>query len=311
MAGAGNRPFCAGASRQKGWNMSKKVIDVSGYQGLVDWVKVKAAGIQGAILKIIRKDLNPDKQFENNWSGCEKAGMPVVGVYNYSYATTVEKARSDAQKVVDTLAGRRAKVWMDVEDACLKGIGQKLIDIILAYQAVIRAAGLDFGVYTGLSFYNSFIKPYAGQIDCHFWIARYPSTSRKNVDDTPPVANQPLVFHVLEGWQWASTGRVSGISGNVDFNEWYGAIPEPESNRYNSHSIPERLLTLISPNMRGDDVKWVQVHLVRLGFLPDKTEIDGIYGPKTEAAVRAAQEHYGIAIDGIVGANTIYVIRWN
>lgn len=290
--------------------MSKKVIDVSSYQGLVDWVKVKAAGIQGAILKIIRKDLNPDNQFESNWAGCEEAGMPIVGVYNYSYATTVEKARRDAQKVVDTLAGRRAKVWMDVEDACLKGLGQKLIDIILAYQAVIRAAGLDFGVYTGLSFYNSYIKPYANQIDCNFWIARYPSTSRKDVDDMPPVDKQPLVSHILEGWQWASTGRVDGISGNVDFNEWYGAIPEPQVSG-NPYPIPERLLKLTHPNMRGDDVKWAQNHLVRLGFLPDDSEIDGIYGPKTEKAVRAAQKHYGIAVDGIVGANTIYVIRWN
>lgn len=291
--------------------MSKKVIDVSSYQGLIDWVKVKAAGIQGAILKIIRKDLNPDKQFENNWSACEKAGMPVVGVYNYSYATTVEKARSDAQKVIDTLAGRTAKVWLDVEDACLKGLGQKLIDIILAYQAVIQAAGLEFGVYTGLSFYNDYIKPYASQIDCNFWIARYPSTSRKDVADTPPDDKQPLVSHILEGWQWASTGRVDGIGGNVDFNEWYGAIPEPESNGYNPHSIPERLLKLTHPNMGGDDVAWAQWHLHRLGFLPDESEIDGIYGPKTEAAVKAAQKHYGIAVDGIVGANTIYVIRWN
>lgn len=291
--------------------MSKKVIDVSSYQGLVDWVKVKAAGIQGAILKIIRKDLNPDNQFENNWEGCEKAGIPVVGVYNYSYATTVEKARSDALKVVDTLAGRTAKVWLDVEDACMKGLGQKLIDIILAYQAVIRAAGLEFGVYTGLSFYNDYIKPYASQIDCNFWIARYPSTSKKGVTDVPPDDKQPLVSHVLEGWQWASTGQVSGISGNVDFNEWYGAIPEPESNGYNPHSIPERLLKLTHPNMRGEDVAWAQWHLHRLGFLPDESEIDEIYGPKTEAAVKAAQKHYGIAVDGIVGANTIYVIRWN
>ena len=291
--------------------MSKKVIDVSSYQGLVDWVKVKAAGIQGAILKIIRKDLNPDNQFENNWAGCEKAGMPVVGVYNYSYATTVEKARSDARKVVDTLAGRKAKVWLDVEDACMKGMSQKLIDIILAYQAVIRAAGLDFGVYTYLAFYNSYIKSYAGrQLDCHFWIARYPSTNLKDVDDAPPADKQPLVSHILEGWQWASTGRVDGIVGNVDFNEWYGEILEPQASG-NPYPIPERLLELISPNMRGDDVKWAQSHLVRLGFLPDETEIDGIYGPKTEAAVKAAQKHYGIAVDGIVGANTIYVIRWN
>ena len=291
--------------------MSKKVIDVSSYQGLVDWVKVKAAGIQGAILKIIRKDMSPDKQFENNWAGCEKAGMPIAGVYNYSYANTVDKARSDARKVVDTLAGRRAKVWLDVEDNCMKYLGQKLIDIILAYQAVIQAAGLDFGVYTGLSFYNSFIKPYAGQVDCHFWISRYPSTSRKKVGDTPPADKQPLVSHILEGWQWASTGRVDGIGGNVDFNEWYGSIPEPESNGYNPHSIPERLLKLTHPNMRGDDVAWAQWHLHRLGFLPDESEIDEIYGPKTEAAVKAAQKHYGIAVDGIVGANTIYVIRWN
>ena len=291
--------------------MSKRVIDVSSYQGKVDWVKVKATGIQGAILKIIRKDLNPDKQFENNWAGCESAGMPIVGVYNYSYATTVSKAKSDAQKVIDTLAGRTAKVWMDVEDSTLKDLGQTLIDIILAYQAVIQAAGLEFGVYTGLSFYNDYIKPYASQIDCNFWIARYPSTSRKNVGDTPQADKQPLVSHVLEGWQWASTGRVDGISGNVDFNEWYGAIPEPEANGYNPHTIPERLLKLTHPNMRGDDVAWVQWHLHRLGFLPDESEIDGIYGPKTEDAVKAAQEHYGIIVDGIVGANTIYVIRWN
>ena len=294
--------------------MSKKVIDVSSYQGLVDWVKVKAAGIQGAILKIIRKDLNPDKQFENNWAGCEKAEMPVVAVYNYSYATSVEKGRSDAQEVVDILAGRKAKVMLDVEDACLKGLGQKLIDIILAYQAVIHAAGLEFGVYTGLSFYNDYIKPYASQIDCNFWIARYPSSSRKDVDDAPPVNKQPLISHVLEGWQWASTGRVSGISGNVDFNEWYGAIPEPESAGGNPYPVPERLLMLPDdgePYMRGEDVAWAQWHLHRLGFLPDESEIDEIYGPKTEAAVRAAQKHYGIAVDGIVGANTIYVIRWN
>ena len=290
--------------------MSKRVIDVSSYQGKVDWVKVKATGIQGAILKIIRKDLNPDKQFENNWAGCESAGMPIVGVYNYSYATTVSKAKSDAQKVIDTLAGRTAKVWMDVEDSTLKDLGQTLIDIILAYQAVIQAAGLEFGVYTGLSFYNDYIKPYASQIDCNFWIARYPSTSRKNVGDTPQADKQPLLSHILEGWQWASTGRVDGISGNVDFNEWYGAIPEPQVSG-NPYPIPERLLKLTHPNMRGEDVAWAQWHLHRLGFLPDESEIDEIYGPKTEAAVKAAQKHYGIAVDGIVGANTIYVIRWN
>lgn len=55
--------------------MSKIVIDVSAYNGAINWGKVKAAGVEGAILKVIRRDLNPDKRFEANWEGCEKAGM--------------------------------------------------------------------------------------------------------------------------------------------------------------------------------------------------------------------------------------------
>ena len=90
--------------------MSKIVIDVSAYNGVVDWKKVKAAGVDAAILKVIRKDLLPDKRFEANWEGCEKAGMALAGVYNYSYATSVAKAIQDAQKVLDILNGRKVKI---------------------------------------------------------------------------------------------------------------------------------------------------------------------------------------------------------
>lgn len=288
--------------------MSKKVIDVSSYQGVVDWKKVKASGVDGAILKIIRKDLNPDNQFEANWKGCEAAGVPVPGVYNYSYAASMAKAVSDAKKVISVLDGRKAKVWMDVEDACLKGKGKELIDIILAYQDVIKTAGLDFGVYTGLYFYNTYIKPYAGCLNCNFWTAAY---------RTPTAENQPVLNHTLEGWQYSSKGNVPGITGNVDMNLWYGdimtATSAPSENPY---PVPIRLLYLKKDRMTGDDVKWLQYHLVRLGFLPElnskgKSNIDGVFGPDTEAAVLAAQEHYGIVVDGIVGTVTIYVLRYN
>ena len=109
-----------------------KGIDVSSYQGAIDWSKVKWAGVQFAILKIIRKDLNPDKTFEQNWKGCTEAGMPIQGVYNYSYATTTGKAKTDAQRVIEILAGRKTFVWLDVEDRCQQGLGQTLIDIILS-----------------------------------------------------------------------------------------------------------------------------------------------------------------------------------
>lgn len=297
--------------------MSKKVIDVSSYQGLVDWKKVREAGVEGAILKVIRKDLNPDKQFEANWKGCEDAGVPVPGVYNYSYADSLAKAKSDAQRVISVLDGRKAKVWMDVEDACLKGKGKALIDIILAYQDVIKTAGLDFGVYTGLSFYNSYIRAFAGELDCNLWTARYPSTKAMRVTSNPDTKYQPEIKHTLEGWQFSSNVIVPGISGRVDMNLWYGdimtAITAPSGNPY---PVPERLLYLKKDRMTGDDIKWLQYHLIRLGFLPElngkgKSNIDGFFGPVTESAVMAAQKHYGIVVDGIVGTVTAYVLRYN
>lgn len=287
--------------------MSKKVIDVSSYQGKIDWKKAKASGVDGAILKIIRKDLKPDNQFENNWKGCTNAGVPIVGVYNYSYATTVSKAKKDAQTVVQTLAGRKAKVWLDVEDSCQKGLGFTLIRIIQAYQEVIWEAGLEFGVYTGLAFYNSYINPYTG-LTCKFWIARYRE---------PVTTNQPVIKHTLEGWQYSSKGSIPGIAGNVDMNLWYGEIMStPEVPQENPYSAPDKILKLKPIRMRGEGVGWVQHHLVRLGFLPaknsnGKSSIDKTFGPVTEAAVMAAQAHYGIVVDGIVGAVTVYVLRYN
>ena len=57
------------------------------------------------------------------------------------------------------------------EDKCQKDLGITLIDIINVYQEVIEYAGYEFGVYTGLAFYNYYIKPYANNVNCQFWIA--------------------------------------------------------------------------------------------------------------------------------------------
>lgn len=294
--------------------MNKKVIDVSSYQGDIDWKRVKESGIQGAILKAIRKDLNPDKHFENNWKGCEKVALPIIGVYNYSYAVTLDKAKLDARKVITILSGRKVKVWLDIEDACLKGKGVFLLEIIKAYQNEIELAGLDFGVYTGLSFYNSNLKPYINQPFCNFWIARYPYGTRMDVSKNPPSKKKPVISQ-LEGWQYSSKGQVSGIQGNVDMNLWYD-IFQKETLEFseNIYPIPVRILRLKRPLVYGNDVKWIQYHLIRLGFLPaqrkcGKSNIDGIFGNDTDRAIRAVQKHFGIAVDGIAGPVTVDVLQ--
>lgn len=298
--------------------MSKKIIDVSSYQGNIDWEQVKASGVQGAILKVIRKDLTPDRQFERNWAGCEKINFPIKGVYNYSYALSVAKAITDAQKVIEILSGRKVKVWLDVEDASQKGLGITLLKIIMAYQKEIEAAGMEFGVYTGLSFYNTNLKAYANQLLCDFWIARYPFNKTMDIAENPPSNKKPMLKQTLEGWQYSSKGRVPGICGNVDMNLWYGdALKENVINyQRNPYPIPEKLLSLKSPQLYGNDVKWIQYHLVRLGFLPaqnnkGKNNIDGFFGRNTDKALRTAQAHFGIQADGIVGPVTIYVLQYN
>lgn len=199
----------------------RKGIDVSSYQGVIDWNKVKSDGVEFAILKVIRKDLNPDKQFENNWTGCEAVGMPIHGVYNYSYATTVSKAKSDAKKVLAILNGRKVKVCLDVEDVCQKGLGKLLIDIINAYAEVIQGAGLEFLVYTGDSFYKSYIKPYDTE-KREWWIAKYGKNTGQ-MDE----AYKPNVPGMI-GWQFTSKATVNGISGDVDMNVWFEEIEELE-----------------------------------------------------------------------------------
>ena len=80
----------------------RKLIDVSSYNGRVDWEKAKVYGCEGAILKIIRKDLNRDKKFNENYTACNENEID-WGVYNYSYATTAKKAKSDMEIVCDIL----------------------------------------------------------------------------------------------------------------------------------------------------------------------------------------------------------------
>lgn len=219
---------------------SQKCIDVSSYQGNIKWEQVKAAGVNKTILKVIRKDLKPDKKFEEYYSGCKSANIEVIGVYNYSYATTSAKAKTDAQKVLSILNGRKVKVWLDVEDKCQQGIGSLLKDIINTYQNVIESAGYEFGVYTGMSFYQSYIKPYENQIKCKdWWIARYYNGYNKmNVSVNPNESYNPksTIGRDIYGWQYTSSGQVSGINGNVDMNIIYKLSNNSNDNNSNSNS---------------------------------------------------------------------------
>lgn len=201
-----------------------KCVDVSGYNGNIDWNKVKAAGVSHAVLKIIRKDFEADKQFENNWKGCQLTGVHICGVYNYVYTTDTESAVAAAKRVLEVLAGRKVTVWMDIEDSVMQNLGTNLIDIIKAYKHIIEEAGYEFGIYTGLAWYGSYIAPYADEeiLNCKYWIARYwLGYEQMQLCDEPNQDKRPDVVRNLAGWQYTSSGNVDGIDGAVDLSEFY------------------------------------------------------------------------------------------
>lgn len=205
-----------------------KGIDVSAAQKNLNYTAVKKANVDFAILKIIRKDLNKDEMFEKHYSEFTKLGIPIFGVYNYSYATTVEKAKSDAAMVVKHLEGRQLLVCLDVEDKIQKNLGRTLIDIINSYQSVIESAGLPFLLYTGMSFYKSYIEPYESELKCKdIWMARYyKSYTPMTFDEEPSQSYKPK--QNLVGWQYTSSGQIANNNGNLDFDIIYRDIKSPD-----------------------------------------------------------------------------------
>lgn len=207
----------------------RKLVDVSSYNGAVDWKKAKSYGCQGAILKIIRKDLNRDKKFNENFAACNKNKIG-WGVYNYSYATTATKAKSDMELVCDILDKIDKThfvygVWFDLEDKAQAALSKtKIAEIINAAQQIVESRGYTFGVYTGKSYYEEHID--RKQVKCqNWWIARYyQGDKRMQITTNPDEEKKPAAANVA--WQYTSSGRFpkvisTGNSGNFDLNVLY------------------------------------------------------------------------------------------
>lgn len=192
-------------------------IDISKYQGNVDFNKVKQSGIDFVILRSTTEHGNPDPKFEQYWNGAKSVGLNVTGVYKYSYAKNVAEAQIEAEKVIKLLNGRRCEIWLDMEDKSQIPLGkEKIAAIITAFLTTCVNKGYDVGIYCNLVWYNNYIKEDIKKI-CRFWIAHPP---KKENDDGLLHANlKPNVGEVM--WQYSSKGKVNGINGNVDMDIRY------------------------------------------------------------------------------------------
>lgn len=192
--------------------MSMKGIDVSKHQGTVNWSHVKADGVEFAIARA-GIGCKEDIQFRNNYAGCKSNGIP-IGVYWYSYATSEAEARQEAAACLQVLKGKTFEfpVYYDVEEKKQFALGKsKCSAIAKAFLETVEKAGYWVGLYSSKAYLESY---FTDEIKTKYavWVAHY------GVGKT--------TYHGQYGiWQKSSTGKVSGIRGNVDMNECYTDYP--------------------------------------------------------------------------------------
>lgn len=194
-----------------------RYIDVSRYQGTIDWAQVAAAGYKGAMLKTVstnrkfskRSDgLYIDPTFETNYRNAKAAGLD-VGVYYYTYATNKDMVNAELSLLRQAVCGKELTlpVAVDVEDNKLVSLDKQDLTDLTAY-ALHEIEQLGF--YAQLYTYTSFAKAhlFVGGAALHpydVWLADY-------------TGKTPKVSFKYTAHQHTSKGSVPGISGNVDLN---------------------------------------------------------------------------------------------
>ncbi len=190
-------------------------IDVSKWNGTINWNKVKAAGINYVFVRCggrysQKRELFEDPTYGQNVSGALAAGLK-VGIYFYSTATTVEEAVEEASLAV-VMAKKyniTLPIFIDMEDSVMPK--SQLTSIAQAFCQTVQSAGYTPGVYSSISWWKSYLS-YSTLSSYKIWIARY---------NTVLSGGNYTWTGRCDYWQYSSTGSVDGVSGNVDLNIAY------------------------------------------------------------------------------------------
>ncbi len=198
-------------------------VDVSAWQENVDWAKVKAHGIDFAIIRIAGRgygaagNMYKDGQYAKHIKGAKEAGL-MVGVYYFSQAITEKEAIEEANETLKYLAGEELDmpVFMDYEFAGADD-GGRLVNAKLskaqmtknavAFCETIKAAGYDAGFYANLLFLRNTVDGKSLGDKYSIWAAQYYDHCEYE--------------HPYSIWQYSSSGKINGISGRADCNFWY------------------------------------------------------------------------------------------
>ncbi len=297
-----------------------KGIDVSTWQGTIDWNRVKPQ-IDFAIIRLgytsNKGNHTLDKQFERNYAECKRLGIP-VGVYVYNYATTEEKARDGANWTIGHLKNKSLDlpVFLDMEDTTLQGLGKvRNTNICIAFNTIIEQNGFWAGVYANLNWFTNFLNKDEIKKKYVTWIAHYGVNLNKYRGQ----------YDML---QYASNGTIAGINGNVDMNIMYRDLiadirnsaskPAPQEPKKSNDEIANEVINGLWGN--GEDRKR---RLTQAGYNYEdiqhkvnellKTPKEKTYTVKKGDTLSGIAKKFGTTVDylakknGIKNKNKIYV----
>lgn len=210
--------------------MTLKFIDVSAHNGNVDFEKVKSEGYDGVIIRagFGRLASQVDKKFEVNYANAKRANLR-VGAYWYSYATTANEAREEANACLEVIKGKQFDfpIYFDIEDKCQLKLKKSVCsDIVKVFCGEMEWNKYWVGIYSFDSFFGSHIdeslqKRYAT------WVAR--------VD-----GRKPQFCKTYQGWQYSWTEKITGHKCDFDVSvftvDYSPAIKQRGLNGYGKQS---------------------------------------------------------------------------
>lgn len=293
--------------KDKTVTVTTNCIDISAYQGVisVDTFKKMKSDIPYCIIRSgytsqSKFKMYEDKCFKKNIVNAHKAGMG-IGIYHYSQATTVEEARKEAQFVLKTIAKYKSYITLPVafdwefggrlSASKAKSNGKtKNGKICNAFCSIINSAGYIAMVYANLSTLNNYL-PDDLYKSWKIWVAQYNTTCDYK--------------HKYYLWQYTSSAKVSGISGNVDMSKTYPVEKTSKGEKYTGTFPTLPSDGYLKVGKKGKNVEYLQKFLIWAGYSVGSAGADGKFGSKTEQAVIDFQTDCGLVPDGLFGKKSL------
>lgn len=277
------------------------IVDVSSHNGAINWATAKAAGVKAAIIRCgygsdaLKYD---DARYKANIEGALASGI-VVGVYLYSYAKTVESAKSEAAHALRLISPYKDKIklpiFYDLEE---RDRVAGASDRAKAFCDILKANGYKVGIYADLDYWSNYLKGLSGYT-CYHWVAKW---------------SEPKPTGQVDLWQYNAYGKVAGIGSGVDLDHAYGELleiingkePTPTPTPGGKIMIG---VDVLKKGSKGSEVFIVQSFLKCKGYKGENGKVlalDESWGRNVDYAFANWQRDAGLVVDKICGEKS-----WN